>query len=728
MSKQTHSRMCVLRNAVLALLFVMAVGVAWFLLRLDREGAVPTDFEDRILRGTTWRLPDRDTIEGVVLDPQDRPVPGATVLLEKPVEWTDYPNIPESVVRKTETDDSGHYRATGLPPGRYDTVVYTDVLCGYSLAHASHEPQVGRPGGNVYMRPSGTVKGIVRTAGGEPLVGARVGIQSRYSVSLRQYDYPAFAAPLWTMTDDEGRFALDHVTQPKVCLFAEAEGYCRNLSKWIGVPTDDAEIVMAERGNVSGRLLHAETGEPVADQWTVLAMERPTGGYNVTQTDREGHFCFPHCPAGSYKVILRSKDYVIGGRDPIGVMVREGEDVADLDVPVVEAGRVAGCVYDADSGKGIEGARVRASCRSVSTEWHHPEVATNADGTYLIEGLTPGTCEVTYESPAGYPERSAGPKTELRCSVKSGEAVTGVDFALRSGSRIRGRFVDPDGRGIPCVSFSANGTVSSGHGMTDNEGWFSVAGLSPDDDVTFTAYMFGNVGGDYQDCSVNGGLTKVGVPPEGDLDGVEVTARPPTWVSGVVLNAAGQPVEGATVVAKDFEGRTAGTSKKTDEKGRFHISKPDCQRFFLQAKRFFKTTPVDIAPVVELDWGERCEDVAVYLEPPPATPPKPRAYPKPVALPASKKDGLTISGRVTDENGKPLFEAHVSARYVKDRTVVESGFGETDADGQYVIEGLPDYPYEVTAQASGYRGYERVTKNDVPAGSKDVGFQLKRKQ
>ena len=639
--------MPVARKAILALLLVLAIGVAGLLLRLGCRGAVPTDFEDRVLRGTSWRLPDSDTIEGVVLDPRSLPVPGATVMLERVAQWPDYPDVPEKVVRETESDVRGRFRVTGLPLGTYDIVAYTDGLCGYSTGHASRIPHVRRLGGTVCMRPSGKVSGTVRTATGKPVPGAKVGVKMCHSVSLRS-DYPAFATPLWTLSDENGQFTLEHVMQPEVLLFAEADGYSKGFSEWVGSPSDQVEIILTEGGQVSGRLTHAETGEPVAGQWVLLTTERNRRGYRAALTDAEGRFSLSHCRPRLHRVLVGSKDYVIPGPGPVRVMVREGEEVADLNVPVVEAGRVAGCVYDADSGKGIEGVCLRARAKRPSASNPSSQAVTRVDGSYVIEGVTPGSNEIDYDVPPGYPKPRAGQETEVRCSVKSGETVTGVDFALCSGSRIRGRFVDPDGGGIPRVSFNAVGTISCDSGTTDNEGWFTVAGYAPAEEVTFVALGFGQLGGYYPDCFVDGGPPTVVLPPKGDLDGVEVTVPPPARVSGVVLDAAGEPVEGARVVAKDFKGRTVGKSGKTKEKGVFLIFCPDGRKFFLQAKRFFKMTPVDIAPVIELGWSEECEDVPVYLEPPLAAPAEPAVVHGP------EKQGAALSETVTAGNGEAV--------------------------------------------------------------------------
>ena len=74
-----------------------------------------------------------------------------------------------------------------------------------------------------------------------------------------------------------------------------------------------------------------------------------------------------------------------------------------------------------------------------------------------------------------------------------------------------------------------------------------------------------------------------------------------------------------------------------------------------------------------------------------------------------------------------MYDVSVYAEYIEDSICVASEADDTDADGRYVIDDLPEHSYEVTAQAAYIRGYERITKAAVPAGSKNVDFQLKRK-
>jgi RNA polymerase sigma factor (sigma-70 family) len=81
--------------------------------------------------------------------------------------------------------------------------------------------------------------------------------------------------------------------------------------------------------------------------------------------------------------------------------------------------------------------------------------------------------------------------------------------------------------------------------------------------------------------------------------------------------------------------------------------------------------------------------------------------------------GLTLSGRVTDQNGQPISQAQI----VHHPHSTDARSAETDADGKFSFAKLPPGEFPITATATGFA--PEFLKMDVRANMEPVAFQLK---
>jgi hypothetical protein len=206
------------------------------------------------------------------------------------------------------------------------------------------------------------------------------------------------------------------------------------------------EVVLTRAQRVSGRLVD-EAGLPVANAPLEVAYTKSTvttdaEGREVRNTSVEGHrervvsgqdgtfSFFRHLPFAVQVAPSRS-GYLPETRvlEPLGDDSERGElDLGDL---VLRKGRtLTGRVTAAKSGEPVEGARLEAVWRtgergSVGTE----RGATEADGTFRIDGILPGR-EVTLTAR----KEGFAPRT-----VKVDPEADSIDLVLGRGGRVEGR-------------------------------------------------------------------------------------------------------------------------------------------------------------------------------------------------------------------------------------------------------------------------------------------------
>lgn len=159
-------------------------------------------------------------------------------------------------------------------------------------------------------------------------------------------------------------------------------------------------------------------------------------------------------------------------------------------------------------------------------------------------------------------------------------------------------------------------------------------------------------------------------------------------ISGVVRDELGRPVVGALVLPMPHGGHPI----KTDAAGKFEILGPSEKRLILSL--LARDPNRNLATAIEL--GDHSKPIDIILTP-----------------------CVTLTGSVTDPQGKPIYGAdvHPSVRISRYR----ASFGytawlPTDSDGRYEIKALPagyEYNIDVTAKSYG-TNYVRLGLLDSP--------------
>ena len=227
--------------------------------------------------------------------------------------------------------------------------------------------------------------------------------------------------------------------------------------------------------NLSGRVLKA--GQPVGNAMLFFSAAEGSGAptdIKQSRTDGEGRYQIGLDAAGAYAVVVASGGAMFGGRQS-GIPIQ----VPDQTNPVVDvtmkAAGISGRVLNTE-GKPVASAIVSAKT-TAAADGHGRggmQDQTESDGTFLIEGLDPGTYGLTVAA-SGY--RTADVPL---VTVANDSDVPAVEVRLEAGRMVRGRVLDANGTGIAgaVVIAAPSGTLAAGPGVlpatTDVNGTFLV--------------------------------------------------------------------------------------------------------------------------------------------------------------------------------------------------------------------------------------------------------------
>jgi protocatechuate 3,4-dioxygenase beta subunit len=293
--------------------------------------------------------------------------------------------------------------------------------------------------------------------------------------------------------------------------------------------------------NLTGRVLKG--GQPVGNAMLFFSATDPGGApsdIKQSRTDADGRYKIGLDAAGVYSVVVASGGAMFGGRQSAAPIQVPDQPNPVVDVTVKAAG-IAGRVTNAE-GKPVSGAIVSAkgtSASGASSGGHGPrgmQDQTESDGTFLVEGLDPGTYAITVAA-SGY--RSAEVPT---VTVANENDVPSIDVRLEPGRTVRGRVLDATGTGIAgaLVMTAPSGAASGSGGLpttSDVNGAFVVTAPA-DGPIDLTAIASGFPP-----------ARAVAVQPQ---DGAEVVLRAPRpgHIRVSAQNPDGSPVVGAKVTCR----------------------------------------------------------------------------------------------------------------------------------------------------------------------------------
>ena len=206
------------------------------------------------------------------------------------------------------------------------------------------------------------------------------------------------------------------------------------------------DIDDAAKINLTGRVLKG--GQPLANAMLFFGSadgRGATADIKQSRSDADGRYQVGLDTPGTYGVVVTSGGRMFGGRQTAVPIQVPDEPNPVVDVAVKAAG-ITGRVTDAE-GRPVASAlvSVTSSGGTAGGNGHGPgggQDQTESDGTFLIEGLDPGSYGLSVAA-AGY--RSSESRT---VTIVNESDVASVDVRLEPGRTVRGRVLDANGNGI----------------------------------------------------------------------------------------------------------------------------------------------------------------------------------------------------------------------------------------------------------------------------------------
>ena len=479
--------------------------------------------------------------------------------------------FPGGSLSETETDADGSFELDRIPPGTATLIAKLEGFLDSSPASFEAEDESTVDDLALVLEAGNDLAGIVRWESGEPVAEAAIRVRFDPEAMMgMQAMNAARGARGKATTDTNGRFEVNGMGKgpflvtasiemlgDKVAGTTDGEGMLWQARKSGVLPdTLDLEFILERPPVITGRVIDL-AGEPVqefeitcSNQGAVFWMPGETNSERFDSPD--GSFVLDELTPGTWEISARADGF---GRSELAQLIVPADSYDPLLLTVAPAGGATGIVQDA-FGVPISGAKVTITVEANKTfarmtgELDLPETYSDEEGTFLLEGLTPGMVGLV----ASHPDFAASlPSTH---EILPGQLVDEVLLSLRQGGRLTGEIFDKEGGPMVGgqVFVQDMTTFATILRRTDASGIFEVERLTPGSwNVTaMLGSMDPGSGADGEDVDTSAFMENMrftGVEiKEGEESHVVLGAPPadPVVVAGRITHA-GEPVGGTMI-------------------------------------------------------------------------------------------------------------------------------------------------------------------------------------
>ena len=370
------------------------------------------------------------SIEGVVRRTTDgEPVAGATVLYSPSASYA-LNNLDRrersSVGLRTQTDESGAFRLTGLPPGTIGLEAFAGRFGMTQTASVPIGVAASITGVEIWVEPLTSMTGVVVWADtGESVPNATVLLHQEQPRTTLAADRP---------TGGDGRLEVSGVPPGRYSVIARGGEIAKTAELEVTIEPDQIETeplrIVVDRGyTVRGRI-----EPPVAARVTGF------GDADVrTVAEEDGSFELTGLAAGFCQIRVGASD---GREGTLDIEVPMPEEVV---VSLIEGSSVHGVVVDT-AGLPIP-ARICARPKDAKM-FEGPLRCSEGrdDGTFVVAGLAEGTHRFTVRPSLGRGDLDVADKAALIVDVPDRGTVEGLRFVVEArDGRIEGTVFDAGG-------------------------------------------------------------------------------------------------------------------------------------------------------------------------------------------------------------------------------------------------------------------------------------------
>ncbi|MDF1699661.1 MAG: carboxypeptidase-like regulatory domain-containing protein, partial [Planctomycetota bacterium] len=559
------------------------------------------------------------------------------------------------------------------------------------------------------LKPVG-VHGLVLDGRGQPIAKATVKLLANPPHLRYRQGVPDGPALDTTITNDKGEFIVGPSPENGYAkVRAEAPGYAPTIQP-VRTRGARADLILERGGALQLKLLDAQ-GKRVAGAEVI-----PHAGTVVTAvaTTDDGMAHFAALPTGTGSLVVTKPGY--GAVRDGNVAVAPGE-TEERTLILPDAIEVEGSVVDAETQRPLAGALVTVRYQNLPSLEDAPEkevATTDEEGRFKLTLSVSGQENALVRASLdGYAEgrlwRNAQARGELQLKlVPAGEAIEGT-------------VLSEDRQPLKGVRLTFQGQ--------QQEDPAQVPEATSGEDGSFVLRLppWAGPGSNWNVVAVSQeagiGYARASVPAKGKAPAkpLEITLAGVGTVKGVVTDGAGAPLPGAVVsLAPDWaatqnrpgrkrqpwqllnivnDGSLFNLSTVSGTDGRYAFTGVPAMDYKISASLGLDSTTAEEA--VELSSDETAEaDIKLG-------------------------EGLTIEGWILDPEDKPIPGAYVNAQ-PKQRT----GYGwwmnrasaRSQSDGKFVLRGVTDKEYTVSANASGFGG---ANEQNVTGGDKELRLVLK---
>lgn len=628
-------------------------------------------------------------------------------------------------------DDAGDWSIAALEPGRYAVSATASEHLPATRPELRVEAGAELRGVDLVLERGGSLlSGRIHDLTGGEIEGARVQITPVGGLA-RVRERESFFA----LSDAEGRYAVQ-VPEGRFRVRAGHPDYSSVevvLELATGARTHDFELV--PMAVIEGVVVRASDRSPVADasvSWSRevtrqrgldSAVVLEPGG--MLRSDAEGRFRIRGLLPGT--VLIAARGPALASQAPTAVPIAIAERVEGVEILVDAAldlrGRV---VSEDDASVGVAGAELVLG----NDAGPRVRALADAEGRFVIHGVLPGS----YQLDASAEGWLSSAPTPVRVDAERSDEPT---IALSRGRMIRGR-VDPAGAAVIGLEMAPT-ELDLGPGAGPRMGVMMMRAMTAEasSDPATGRFELGPVGpGHYTLVATasdgRGGKLEVEVAAS-DVEDVVIHLDARAKVSGLVRDAQGQPVAGASVLARRVRDDRAKVQVIVDGRELTANAAPTSdtgQYELLGLESGAWTLEVRDAHGDVLAWAEGGQQpLALTLG---------EAEQRTLDLRVEASDGR-VSGTLRDAEGKPVADAWVSIRSTPELRpppapsadegprsemvmMVESdvglGHGDipptlTDAQGRFAFERLRRGPHLVVAELHGSKASKAAVIPDA---------------